>query len=87
LRSVPELVYSEGVISVIQTMKGGMPIINHTADVSHGNSGGPLIGPQGEVLGINTAIRVDSESNRQVNVALGGSDVLSFLKENGVSLD
>jgi hypothetical protein len=87
LESAPELVYAEGVISVVQTMEGGLPLISHTAEVSHGNSGGPLIGPNGQVLGINTFIRVDDESNRQVNVALGGSDLLRFLAENDIRLD
>jgi hypothetical protein len=87
LNSAPELVYAEGVVSVVQRLEGGMPLISHTAEVSQGNSGGPLIGQNGEVLGINTFIRVDDQSNRQVNVALGGSDILAFLTENDIQLD
>jgi S1-C subfamily serine protease len=76
--AVPELVYTEGVISVIQNFPG-ISLISHTAEVSHGNSGGPLINQKGEVLGINTMIRVDEESNRQVNMALGGPNLNEFL--------
>ncbi|MDR1607616.1 MAG: trypsin-like peptidase domain-containing protein [Deltaproteobacteria bacterium] len=87
LSSAPELVYAEGVISVIQQMDGDMPLISHTAEVSQGNSGGPLIDRNGEVIGINTFIRIDNKSSRQVNVALGGRDMLSFLAENNIELD
>ncbi len=76
-QAVPELVYSEGVISVVQNFHG-LTLINHTAEVSHGNSGGPLVNENGEVVGINTMIRVDEESNRQVNIALGVDDITSF---------
>jgi V8-like Glu-specific endopeptidase len=86
LNSVPELVYAEGVISVIQE-NGRLPLINHTAEISQGNSGGPLIDQNGQVVGINTLIRIDDKSNRQVNIALGGSDVLSFLSENNIRIE
>ncbi|MDR2142055.1 MAG: serine protease [Deltaproteobacteria bacterium] len=85
--AAPELVYAEGVISVVQQMEGGVPLISHTAEVSHGNSGGPLIDQNGRVVGINTFIRVDDNSSRQVNVALGGRDLMQFLANNHVRLD
>jgi hypothetical protein len=82
--SVPELVYSEGVVSVIQEVER-VPIINHTAEVSHGNSGGPLIDRNGRVVGINTLIGVDDESNRQVNIALSGQDMMAYLRQERIS--
>jgi S1-C subfamily serine protease len=85
--SAPEVVYTEGVISVVQRAQGLPPFISHTAEVSHGNSGGPLVNGAGEVLGINTAIRTDKESNRQVNIAVASEDVMEFLRANGVSFD
>ncbi|MDR1086414.1 MAG: serine protease [Deltaproteobacteria bacterium] len=84
--SVPELVYAEGVISVIQE-HGSLPLINHTAEISQGNSGGPLINQDGQVIGINTLIRVDDESNRQVNIAFGVRDVIQFLTESSIRLE
>ncbi|MDR2459347.1 MAG: serine protease [Deltaproteobacteria bacterium] len=85
-RSVPEVVYTSGDISVIQNTEG-IPIINHTAEVSHGNSGGPLVDLNGDVLGINTLIFVDPDSNRQVNVALGSDDIIKFLQANNITFE
>ena len=83
--STPEIIYSEGVISVIQE-QGGVPLLSHTAEVSHGNSGGPLVNQQGQVVGINTIIVIDENSNRQVNIALGSDDILAFISEEGITL-
>lgn len=85
LSATPEVVYSEGVISVIQD-QGGLSIISHTAEVSSGNSGGPLVNERGQVVGINTMIQVDDKSSRQVNIALSSDDILAFISEQGLAL-
>jgi S1-C subfamily serine protease len=83
----PEVIFTDGVISVIHRGQGTPSIINHTADVSQGNSGGPLVNAAGDVLGINTKIRLDQKSNRQVNMSLGADDIMQFLRSNGISFD
>jgi hypothetical protein len=85
--SAPEVIYTEGVISVVQRGKGIPPFINHTAEVSQGNSGGPLVNAEGDVVGINTKIRTDEESNRQVNLSISSEDIVKFLQENGISYE
>ena len=85
LSAVPEVVYSEGVVSVMQDLDG-LPLINHTAEVSHGSSGGPLVNARGEVVGINSMIRLDERSNRQVNIALGSRDIVNYAAGLGLDL-
>lgn len=81
----PEVVYTEGVVSVVQEYHG-LPLVNHTADVSPGSSGGPLVDGQGRVVGINTMIRIDEASNRQVNIAFSSADILQFSAGLGLAL-
>ena len=82
--STPEVVYSEGVISVVLEKKP--PFIVHTAPLSQGNSGGPLINEKGVVVGINTMIAMAvKDSYSQSGVALPGEDLIRYMKENGIN--
>lgn len=83
-RSVPEVVYSEGVVSVV--LDRTPPVILHTAAISQGNSGGPLINSQGVVVGINTFIKAADKSYAQANIALPGKDLALFMKEHGIAV-
>ena len=82
-KSVPEVVFSDGVVNVI--LERNPPAILHSASISQGNSGGPLINGQGVVVGINTFIKVADKSNAQANIALPGKDLALFMKEHGVA--
>jgi S1-C subfamily serine protease len=82
ITAAPEVVFTEGTVSVVQERKP--PLIVHSAVVSHGNSGGPLVDEHGAVLGINTLIRLDGESYRQSNMAIAASDMIAFLREQGI---
>lgn len=77
--SVPEVVYSDGSVNVVQERDPA--IIVHSATVSQGNSGGPLVNQAGQVVGINTFIKLDGESYRQSSIAVVSSAVARLLQQ------
>ena len=80
--SAPEVVFSEGSVNVV--LKRTPPLVVHSATVSQGNSGGPLVDEQGNVVGINTFIKLDDESYRQSSLAIVSSALGEFLKAANV---
>lgn len=80
--SIPNLVLTQGIVTVVQDQQG-LPLVVHSAQVSPGNSGGPLVDLCGRVVGINTFVQSD-QTAAHVNYALGSGDIAAFLAEAGV---
>ena len=81
----PEEVYiTNGVVSSI-TNSGETPIFQHDATVSNGNSGGPLVNENGEVIGINYIV-VSGNGNIWSYVATRINSIKGVLKMLGVEI-
>ena len=84
--AVPEVILTDGRINAIQSAPGGMQIIPHSAAVSGGNSGGPLVDGCGRVIGINTFITANREQVVHANYAQKSDGVVAFLRQHGVEV-
>lgn len=68
---------SEGLVSGIRLgLLPGTPMIQTTAPISAGSSGGPLINARGEVVGVTTLTRLDGQN---LNFAVPATTVRSLL--------
>ncbi len=78
-----QVTVTTGIVSAVRTIFGDEYIQTDSA-VNHGNSGGPLINLQGEVIGINTWGLSDSylgENITNLNFAIPIDDAKSFINE------
>ena len=66
---------TKGIISAIRSTDFGMEFIQTDAEITHGNSGGPLLNGNSEVVGVNTL------SIEGVKFAIAASSVEAFLSD------
>jgi len=85
LSGAPELVLTRGSISSMQQLPNGLTIIPHSADISAGNSGGPLVDWCGGVLGINTFVTAADRYVDRTKYALRSDAIMQWLTQQGVS--
>ena len=83
VQDLPQLVLTAGKISSNAANQTGTQIISHTAQISQGNSGGPLVNGCGEVVGVNTYIYSDSGGVRMF--AIGHDTLTAFLSRSDIS--
>jgi serine protease Do len=86
LKSAPQVVLTKGTVSAVQNKERNTPMVLHSADMSAGNSGGPLVDACGRVVGINSFL-VSDRRNSKVNYALGASWLGGFLKNAKAPFD
>lgn len=67
---------SDGIISAFRNVDG-VEMIQFTAPISHGSSGGALLNMYGEVIGISTA---GMDSGQNLNLAVGYKNIRQFIQ-------
>lgn len=77
MSAAPELTVTDGTINTEQQMGPDTHVLMHSAPLSSGNSGGPLVDMCGRVVGVNTFVRQGKMQNR--GFALTTGDMLAFL--------
>lgn len=78
---------TEGIISAQKTMEGGWSVFQTNADMTHGNSGGPVFNEKGEVIGLATFGSIDQYTGQEVagmNFVVPVSVVKEFLDRANV---
>jgi S1-C subfamily serine protease len=69
---------SDGIVSALRTETPGQNWIQTTAPVSHGNSGGPLLDMNGDVIGVITW-GVDQQQGENLNFAIPTEEVITLV--------
>jgi serine protease Do len=85
--SVSEASLTRGLVSAKKNMKDGWEVLQIDAAITHGNSGGPVMNDQGEVIGLATFGSIDYQRNTEVqgmNFIVPATIVEEFIKEGKI---
>lgn len=78
--AAPDLNLTKGAVQSLQEGARGTPLLIHTANISKGNSGGPLVDQCARVMGVNTFSVIDAEQSAKAQYAIRSAAALEFLK-------
>ncbi|AVO37011.1 trypsin-like peptidase domain-containing protein [Pukyongiella litopenaei] len=77
MTAVPGLTVTDGTVNTEQQIGPATHMLMHSAPLSEGNSGGPLVDMCGRLVGVNSFVKQGSMQNR--GYALTTGDLLAFL--------
>ncbi|WP_425043962.1 trypsin-like peptidase domain-containing protein [Primorskyibacter sp. S87] len=77
--AVPDLTVTDGIVNTEQQIGPDTRVLMHSAPLSSGNSGGPLVDQCGRVVGVNSFVRKGQLQNR--GFALTVADLVAFLQD------
>ena len=84
--SITEPTFTSGVVSAKKQATEGYQVIQTDAAVTHGNSGGPVLNGQGQVIGIATFVSLDPTTGQQLqgyNFIMPSALIKQFLNRSG----
>lgn len=70
--------FTKGIISAPKRFVKQIKMLQHTANISQGSSGGPLLNARGELIGINTLELTESQ---EINFAIPINDIVASIPE------
>ena len=83
LSAVPGLTVTDGIVNTEQQLSPTTHVLLHSAALSSGNSGGPLLDMCGRLVGVNAFVRQGVMQNR--GFALTTGDLMAFLNGTGAT--
>ncbi len=81
----PDVVFSQGDVSVVQAQPNGVGLVIHTANIAPGSSGGPLLNRCGIVVGINTFVGTGDEAEGRALYSLSPEALRAYLSSEGIA--
>lgn len=82
--SISEASLTRGLVSAKKNMKDGWEVLQTDASITHGNSGGPVMNEQGEVIGLATFGSIDYQRQTEIqgmNFIVPSTIVEEFIKK------
>lgn len=80
--SEDDVVVTKGSVSMCEMTTGGVPYVQHSATITEGNSGGPLLDSDGNVVGLNTFVRTVDTGTYYYSLCI--KEVTSALDQLGI---